>query len=76
MTAQYTDRLGQIRADSFVIVVDDTTAPTVDVSAPAQTSAKTVRLTGTVRDAVKATERRLPRPHDPEAILAQPAGEP
>lgn len=76
VTAQYTDRLGQIRADSFVIVVDDTTAPTVDVSAPAQTSAETVRLTGTVRDAVKVTELRVTRPDGTEAILVQTDAEP
>ena len=76
VTAQYTDRLGQIRVDSFVIVVDDTTAPTVDVSVPARTSAETVQLTGTVRDAVKVTELRVTRPDGTEAILVQTDAEP
>ena len=76
MTAQYTDRLGQIRADSFVIVVDDTAAPTVDVSVPAQTSAETVQLTGTVHDAVKVTDLRVTRPDGTEAILVQTDAEP
>ncbi len=76
VTAQYTDRLGQIRADTFVVVVDDTTAPTVNVSVPAQTSAETVQLTGTVRDAVKVTDLRVTRPDGTEAILVQTDAEP
>ena len=76
VTAQYTDRLGLVRADTFVIVVDDTTAPTIDVSAPEQTSAGTVRLTGTVRDGVKVADLRVTRPDGTERVLARTDAEP
>jgi len=76
VTARYTDRFGQLRVDEFVVVVDDTTAPVVDVSAPAQTSADTVRVTGTIRDGVKVSSLAVQAPDGAGRVLVQTDAEP
>ena len=76
VTARYTDRFGQLRVDEFVVVVDDTTAPVIDVSAPAQTSAETVRVTGTVRDGVKVSSLAVQAPDGSGRVLVQTDAEP
>jgi len=76
VTARYTDRFGQLRVDEFVVVVDDTTAPAIDVSAPARTSADTVRVTGTVRDGVKVSSLAVQAPDGSGRVLVQTDAEP
>ncbi|WP_280536373.1 hypothetical protein [Halopenitus sp. POP-27] len=62
ITATYTDETGNTRVHEFVLYVDDTEQPTMDLTVPERTGTDEVRVQGTVTDNVKLDRVELEGP--------------
>ncbi|WP_157744273.1 hypothetical protein [Halopenitus persicus] len=60
--ASYVDEAGNTRVHEFVLYVDDTEQPTMDLSVPERTGTDEVRVQGTVSDNVKINSVELEGP--------------
>lgn len=61
IVARYADSTGRIRKDSFRLIVDDVTDPTITLQAPNESYTDSVRVQGTVRDETKLHRVTLSR---------------
>ncbi|MFC7323776.1 hypothetical protein ACFQMF_04180 [Halorubrum rutilum] len=61
IVARYADSTGRIRKDSFRLIVDDVTDPTITLHAPNESYTDSVRVRGTVRDETKLHRVTLSR---------------
>ncbi len=79
ITAEYTDRFGNIRRHEITIILVDSSAPriTLDRSVPPRVGYETVQIRGTVTDAVKLNQIDLVTPSSgTERLLIRQGPEP